>query len=560
MRMKYSSSNGFAMEAMFKGAKCLTIASISSIFILGSWLQAATSKPNVLVVLMDDYGVGQFGPLAKQLNLTQLDPSFLAYSAQLEAPYDYDPQVALEASQRATPFMDALAEQGILFTSAFAASNLCAPSRQGILTGTNPTRWGVYRNIDINAFGMPEGRSLVTHFKDLGYHTGFIGKWHMGIRDHALRSEIRKQGGSDEDVMRSGYLGSVRIQDHPLKHGFDYAFFYNRWECPYYDYELIWENYEHTGLQTEYNTDKFTEVTIGFIERSLHEGKPFFAELALHSVHTPLEADAPEKYTSYFDTGYPQIDRFYSHIYAVDQSVKRIVDMLKERGEWDNTILFFTSDNGATSKVGKGDLSLIPGNGPFRGHKGQNYLGGIRVPLLMTWPDQIRGPKQIEQAVSLMDMLPTALDAAGGELPDMIDGKSLLPMLKGSETAHHKELYFVGIQAAAWGFDEEKTLVNAQQNRDQWHGSWAIVDGDYILRYVGTLKPSLEKAYPDGRAPYYSLHNIKSDPLEQINLYKQHPELAERMKAKYNAYAQTLPPPHGWNRSIWEELVPTQKK
>jgi uncharacterized sulfatase len=174
----------------------------------------------------------------------------------------------------------------------------------------------------------------------------------------------------------------------------------------------------------------------------------------------------------------------------------------------------------------------------------------------MTWPDQIKESIRIDQAVSLMDILPTALDAAGGELPDNVDGKSLLPILNGSETAHHEELYFVGIHAAAWGFDEEKTLVNAQQNRDQWHGSWALVEGDYILRYVGTLKPALEIAYPDGRAPYYSLYNIKNDPLEQINLFNQHPELVESMRAKYDAYAETLPPPHGWDRSLWEELVP----
>ena len=180
-----------------------------------------------------------------------------------------------------------------------------------------------------------------------------------------------------------------------------------------------WEtNRNYTGKQSEYNTDQFTRVAMDFMEQSLDGDKPFFVELALHAVHLPLNVDAPEHYAKRFNTGYKSIDQFYSHVYGVDQSVKRIVDMLKQRGVWENTILFFMSDNGATCKVGAGDLSLIPGNGQYRGHKGQYYLGGTRVPLMMVWPDKIKKPVQIEQSVSLMDVIPTALEAAGAAIPD----------------------------------------------------------------------------------------------------------------------------------------------
>ncbi len=519
---------------------------------------ASAESPNILVVLLDDFGTGQFAPVARHLNITDVDPAFLEYTAGLEE--TYDPQVALEASRRAMPFMETLAEKGVVFTRAFSASSLCAPARQGVLTGTSPTRWGAYRNIDINVCGLPKGRSLALRFQELGYKTGFVGKWHMGSKNGELKTKNEEAGGSEADLRKTGYWGSVIERDHPLNNGFDYALFYNLWECPFYNSELLWENREYTGISTEYNTDLFTRKAMNFMETSLDEGKPFFMELALHAVHIPLNVDAPSPYSERFNTGYKSVDQFYSHIYGVDRSVKRIVDMLKKRGVWDNTILFFLSDNGATCKTGDGDLSLIPGNGMHKGHKGQLYLGGTRIPMMMVWPDKIKTAKVINQNVSSMDVLPTALVAAGGELPDNIDGRDLLPIIGNPDQTLHEELYFAGIHAPAWGFSGKKTLVNAQQERDRWPGGWAIVEGDYILRFIGTLDPGLEQAYPEGRAAFYSLHNMKDDPLEQHDLMKTKPEVAERMKTKYLKFADTLPAPYNFRYDSWAELVPNPGK
>ena len=518
-------------------------------------LQAAEPvKPNVLVILMDDFGTGQFAPLARELEVEQVDPGLLAYTEELGEPYD--PQVALDASRRAMPFMETLADQGVLFTRAFSASSLCAPARQGILTGTNPVRWGAYRNIDINVCGLSQARCLVKDLQEDGYATGFVGKWHVGSRDHEIRNRIIAAGGTEEDVAKSGYMGSVIERDHPLNNGFDYAFFYNLWECPFYDSELLWENRDYTGLSTEYNTDLFTRKAMTFMEQAIDEEKPFFVELALHSVHIPLDVDAPEAYASRFDTGSQAVDRFYSHIYGVDQSVRRIVDMLKERGQWDNTILFFLSDNGATCKVGAGDLSLIPGNGTHKGHKGQLYLGGIRIPMMMVWPGRIKDARVVDQNVSSMDILPTALVAAGVDLPGNIDGKDLLPVIENPELVQHEQLFWAGIHAPAWGYSSKYTLVQAQDNRDRWHGGWAIVEGDHILRYIGSLDPGLEADYPEGRAAFASLHNLSSDPLERVDLLEQEPEVAGRLTASYNRIAETLPPPHTWDQKRWAEIVP----
>ncbi len=514
----------------------------------------AAERPNVLVVLLDDFGTGQFAPMSRHLSVDELDPAFLAYTAGLDE--TYDPQVALDASRRAMPFMDSLAEKGVLFNRAFSASSLCAPARQGVLTGTSPTRWGAYRNIDVNVCGLPEGRCLAGRFRDQGYRTGFVGKWHVGAKDNELKKRIEAAGGTEADLAKAGYGGSVCEKDHPLNNGFDYACFYNLYECPFYGSELIWENRTYTGVSQEYNTDFFTRKAMDFMGRSLDEGKPFFVELALHAVHIPVDVDAPAPYAEHFDTGSKMVDRFYSHVYAVDRSVQRMVDMLKARGAWDNTILFFLSDNGATCKVGDGDLSLLPGNGQHKGHKGQLFLGGMRIPMMMVWPDRIKSAQVVGQNVSSMDILPTAMAAAGARLPDDIDGRDLMPLVEGTVQTLHPQLFWAGIHAPAWGFNGSMTLVPAQQERDRWPGGWAIAEGEYLLRYEGSLAPGLERDWPEGRPAFLSLHNIKDDPLERHDLMKERPEVAERMKAEYMKTAASLPAPYRFRYEAWAELVP----
>jgi uncharacterized sulfatase len=521
-----------------------------------------TPPPNVLIVVLDDFGVGQFAPVAKEVELGQIAPDFLAYTLGLGDDKSYDPKAALAAARTAMPFIDSLADQGVRFDRAYSANCLCSPARASLLSGMSSTRWGGYRNIDINVTGIPEGRSLVEQFQSAGYRTAMIGKWHMGGRDEGLSERIKAAGGGEKEVEAAGYLGSANATSHPLNHGFDYAFFYNRWECPYYDSQLLWENHTYTGRQTQYNTDLFTQKAMDFMEAAHKEGKSFFVELALHTIHMPQDVAAPEKYASRFNTGSKSVDLLYSHIYGVDQSLRRIVELLKERGEWENTILFFTSDNGATCKVGGGggDLSLIPGNGPFRGHKGQTFQGGLRVPLLMVWPARIKQPMRVAQTVSLMDLLPTALDAAKLDVPNDLDGKSLLPLLTDPARIQHEQLFFAGIHAPAWGFSGQDVIGDAEARRDLFPGAWAVVEGDWLLRFIGTLDPGLLHTCPGGQKAHFALFNTQADPLEQYDLYATHPEVAERLTASYLHYAEMLPPPPVWDFQRWAELVPNPGK
>lgn len=514
-----------------------------------------TKRPNFIVVVLDDLGAGQFGPLANTLQLEDLDPGLMKYALAAQTPYS--PSSALDASQRATPFLEKLSEQGVLFTRAYAASSLCAPSRQAILTGSNPARWGAYRNIDVNVCGLPAASSLVTALQGAGYRTGLVGKWHVGSRDHAIREKILSDGGTDEDISEAGYWGSATEEHHPLNHGFDYAFFYNLWECPFYNARTIWENRDYTGTQSEYNTDLFTKKALSFMEDSCERGEPFFLELAYHAVHIPLDVDPPEEYRRHVQTGDPIVDRFYSHVYAVDRSIQRIVERLQENGEWDNTVLFFTSDNGATCKMGKGDLSLVPGNANHRGHKGQYLLGGVRVPLLFVAPGLNTGKNRVDRVVSLMDILPTSLALAGLEIPSNIDGRSLLPLLHDSEAPHHDTLFHVGIHAPSWGYTAQEIIGDSEKRRDLFPGAWTVLSDQYILRFVGELKPGLLRRCPDGQRAFYEMYQHQEDPLEAHNLYATHPEIAEALLAEYEAFAAALPPPHQWSKKRWAELMPS---
>ena len=159
-----------------------------------------------------------------------------------------------------------------------------------------------------------------------------------------------------------------------------------------------------------------------------------------------------------------------------------------------------------------------------------------------------------------MDVLPTALAAAGGELPGNIDGKDLFPIIGNPDTVLHDQLYWTGIHAPAWGYAGKYTIAHPQKERDRWPGGWAIVEGDYVLRYIGTLAPGLEKKYPEGRAAYFRLHNMKDDPLEQNDLMESCPELAARMKTSYMKIADTLPAPYNFRYDAWAELVPNPEK
>lgn len=528
-------------------------------------------KPNILFIMMDDLGYGQFGIHNDTITTEDFNPWFVRLVDSLQG---YSLEKSLEFSKTAIPTLTSLAEEGIIFTNAHTSSNLCSPSRLGIATGILQNRWGVYRNTDSEERGIIPGTHLAEKLKEQNYKTAHIGKWHVGRRDSQIIREAfdiltisDSVNTSKAVVMRMadkmGYSGSVIDDHHPLNNGFDYYFGYNHWASQFYNSTLVWRNFEHAGIQKGYNTDVFTDEAINFMNQAIVAENPFYVQLHYHAVHDSLEPRAPDKYFNRFDSDSYDLNNFYAHVYGVDFNVNRIINFLKEKGHYENTLIVFTSDNGAMCGGvydGMKTGSPLPGNTPFSGHKGNYYLGGIRVPLFFHWPDGIKKTASLNQMVSTLDILPTFLDVTGAQLPGEIDGKSLAALLgKPDSTQIHDYLLWSGIHSATWGYLITKSTKNHNSERPFAPPAWVVIKDNFLLRFTGILEPGIYYDYLDGREPVIELYNIKKDPAELLNLAPSMPEKVKELATIYFEESKDFPKPVTWEVEKWEELVQSKK-
>jgi uncharacterized sulfatase len=543
------------------------IAATVSAGCIASAAGAGNERPNMVFVMLDDFGYSQLEAYARGLTVKDCDPKLLAHAAKHA---EYTPDQAFAQLKKASPTLSRMADGGVRFNNAFACSNLCAPSRIGVATGILQNRWGIYRNIDTEAHGLKPNSHLAERLKECGYATAHIGKWHIGSRDRDMvRQYLKKHGVEDPDsyvfwtlgdkypeikkeLHDSGYEGSVVPKDHPLNNGFDYYFGYNMWECIFYNAKNVWEDFRHAGVIKEYNTDVFTGKALQFIEKSLDEEKPFYVQLHYHTAHHPLKPRAPEKYFRQFDSGVYDLDNFYAHVFGVDEGVRRIEEFLAGRGAAENTIFVFTSDNGGAV----GSASPLPGNAPYSGHKGMLNLGGFRVPLFFYWPAKIKEPLARDQLVSTLDILPTLVDIAGGELPDGLDGKSLVPwMLQGDDSRVRDHLAIGGIHARVWAFNGATSFFSHNESREKAPSGYVVADGRYILRYVSETIPDLYRDAVDGIPAHYALYDYTQDPGEQNNIADQFPEKVEQLKGIWKRESKAYPKPVEWGEDKWKAMM-----
>ena len=470
-----------------------------SICLADNCLASPAQKPNLVLVLVDDLGWGGFSPNKSMYDDSQLNQEFIKLHVK-----DYTPKQAHEAAERATPTLTELCRKGTRFTDAYATANVSSPSRAGLLTSRYQQRFGYYINNEVSK-GVPLTEKLMSEYlKKEGYTSACIGKFHLSPRG--------EQGGCTQSY-------------HPLDRGFDYYWGFNYHGTDYYDSDLLFRNNEKVKANG-YLTDEFTREALGFIDRA--GDQPFVLYLAYNAVHGPLGVPAPEKYLKHFDYPSKTLNNYYAYLYAVDQGVKQIIEKLRAQGKLDNTMIVFTSDNGAPG----GAANALPKNGPFRGFKGQTWQGGVRIPMFI-YASGFKSGQESSAIVSHMDIFPTFMDYAGITPPQNLDGRSLMPILKGNEN-----------------YQVRNHLVWMSQNAENW-GMYGITDQNIAPAGFMVRENNWTLRYDTVEGVFY-LFDLNHDLGEKENLAKKYPDRVDAMKKMFRDWFSQMKEPMVWQPKFWE--------
>lgn len=325
-----------------------------------------------------------------------------------------------------TPVIDKMASEGVRFTNFLSAQGVCSASRAGLLTGCYPNRIGISGALFPNSnVGIhPEETTMAELFKQKGYATAIVGKWHLGD----AKEFLPLQHGFDE------YFGIPFSNDMwPVDYNGDPA---TDWRKERFPPLFIVEGNEkkipvNTLDDQAQLTKRYTEHAIDFIQRQ--KKKPFFLYLPHSMPHVPINASAQFK-------GKSKQGLYGDVMMEIDWSVGEILKALKANGIEKNTMIIFTSDNGPWFNFG----NHAGTTGGLREGKGTSFEGGVRVPCIIRWPGQIKGGLISNSLSSTIDLFPTMAALLGSKLPEKkIDGVSLLPILKGDVAAKpRKEFYY----------------------------------------------------------------------------------------------------------------------
>ena len=473
-------------------------------------------KPNIIVLTMDDLGYGQI-----PYDESSFDPATMENREQV-ATFKIDVDKAIEAARNSTPTLRSLMDDGVRLTQGYVAHAMSGPSRAAIMTARSPSRYGVYGNTD-SQDGIPTDEVFLPElFQNFGYYTACVGKWHL--------SRITNIPVPEEQQTRDYHDNFVTYGDEPgqpQNRGFTYFFGFHPAGTAYYNSPALFENREHVKAEG-YISDQLTDAAIKVVNRAAATEQPFMLYLAYNAPHLPNDAPAPEVYQSKFDTGSKTADNFYAAVYSVDQGVKRLLEQLEKNGQLDNTLIFFTADNGA---VIDGPLPL---NGAQRGYKSLTYPGGVHTPMFVSWPGHLKAG-DYNKLVSAMDFYPTALDAAGIPIPEelkgKLDGVSLLPYLNGENTGNpHESL--VWLTSFSHWFDERNIPF-----WDNYH-KYVRFESDDYPNNPNTENLS-EFTYSVRTKDYQLIYTAENDQLElyalddlmcKNELSAQKPEVVEQLK------------------------------
>ena len=442
------------------------------------------SRPNVIIFLADDLGYGDLGIYG-------------------------NPDLQ-------TPHLDRIANEGIRCTQHYSGSPLCAPARASLLTGRYNHRTGalsVESNRGLDRIALSE-TTIADVFKDAGYATGMIGKWHNGLHD---------------------------MRYHPNNRGFDEFYGFLNGGMDYWDW-IIEYNGQPERSDGRYLTDVFSQEAVQFIER--HKSQPFFLYVAYNAPHSPLQAPQ-EDIHPYIETGEynPAVSTLYGMIQRMDAGIGQILDILDKQGLADNTIILFTSDNGpwlGNDKLDGETHSMMRFNGPFRGMKQDVLEGGIRVPAILRWADGLPQGSEFQDMVHFTDWLPTLARACEilYQTRFALDGLDQLSSLQGEGDQTPTQRF--------WQFNRYDPVMGC--NASMRDGNWKLYypripeamvklrsdSTDYhenftrphVLKTV--YNPPIERTLSEPQPP--QLYDLSADPYEANDLADEFPDQVDKMK------------------------------
>ena len=474
-------------------------------------IETSDRRPNIIQITVDDLGYA--------------DLSFLDYASK----------------DVSTPAIDHLRQNGVFCSQAYATASISSPARTGMITGRYHQRWGNYW---FGEGGLPDRENTLPKIlRENGYFTAKVGKTHHN-------------GGDAE---------------HPLKHGFDY---YMGFVHHSHDYLRLSQkdvdeygarhakeasigplerNGKNVDFENRYITDVFTDEAIDILNK--HTDKPLYLQLDYNAVHQPIYVNHPAYLERFGIQPFPfwdpakctfsqwhkrwsqlaEIDpdgrtRYLTALACLDDNISRLMKVLDEKDMLQNSIIIFTSDNGGT-------INTYSNNGPLRSFKKTLFDGGIRVPMIISYPGHIKQNTTFNYMVSALDIMPTILEYAGIQIPTNLDGKSLVKRLEGRiQKASHEILFWddgvnYAVRKGPWKLLVMKKLRPGFTKNKNYFEYYKLVNGKAVR----------DKAYYNPLG--IQLYNIEKDLSENQNLAEQFPEIVKELEELYTNWRSNMVPP-----------------